>query len=112
MKQLFEKFSSFWVDGGSEDRHHTRRSLNRLLLTAPLPGRILDVNSAGIGIETLEPLAVRTRNTYACAAENVRFEFLGEVRWCQQSGTIPLRDGNDFPVYRAGIAFVEHQQSE
>ncbi len=111
MRPPIEKSSSYWVDADSEERHYTRESLNQLLLTAPVPGHILDVSGTGIGIETREPLVVLARNTFAWASDDVRFEFLGEVRWCRLTDTIPLRDGGS-PVYRAGIAFVERQQAK
>ena len=74
--------------------------------------RIVDINSSGIGIETREPLAVLARSNFACSSGTTRLEFFGEIRWCRLTDTIPLPGGEGSPVYRAGIAFVEPQQSD
>ena len=112
MKPPIAKSSGYWVDASSEERRYTRKSPNQLLLTAPVSGRIVDMNASGIGIETREPLAVLAQSKFVCSSDTMRLEFFGEIRWCRLTDTIPLPGGEGSPVYRAGIAFVEPQQSD
>ena len=107
MKPPFKKSSGHWLDASSEERRHARKSQNQLLLTAPVAGRIVDINETGIGIETREPLAVLAQSKFACSSDSTRLEFFGEIRWCRLTDTIPLPGGEGSPVYRAGIALVE-----
>ena len=112
MNRMDTESPNFWVDTASEQRRHPRKLSTRLLLTAPVSGRILDINATGIGIETRESLAVLTRKNFAFGADAAGMKFFGEIRWCRLTDTIPLRGGNASPVYRAGIAFVEQQHSD
>ena len=100
------------MEPDSDKRRFEREWRGQLLLTSPVSGRIVDMNLAGIGIETREPLNVRTLNEFICASAGARMEFLGEVRWCRLVDSIPQLSGDRSPVYRAGIAFVDRQLAE
>ena len=94
------------MDASSEERRYPRKSSSQLLLTTPVTGRVVDINAMGIGIETRDPLAVLARDNFTFVSDTDRVVFSGEIRWCRLTDTIPLREGNGSPVYRAGIEFV------
>jgi len=100
------------VDTPSDKRRYRRQWQNQVLLTSPVSGRIVDMNVAGMGIETREPLTLLAHEVFTCASGPARLEFVGEVRWCRFTDSIPLLGGDRSAVYRAGIAFVERQQPE
>ncbi len=100
------------MDNQPDKRRYQRQWQNQLLLTSPVAGRIVDMNVAGIGIETREPLTFRAHEVFTCASGRARLEFMGEVRWCRFTDSIPLLGGDRSAVYRAGIAFVEREAAE
>ena len=101
-----DKSSKFWVTGASEARRHYRKRVDDLNLSDPVPGRILDISEAGMGVETRSPLAVRERSEFTLNTGTGRKTLRGEVRWCRLTDTIPLPRGEAASVYRSGIAFV------
>jgi hypothetical protein len=100
------KSSGFWVASASEVRRHYRKSVNDIVLSTPVAGRLLNISEAGMGVETRSPLSVRTRSVFVLESGTSRRTFEGEVRWCRLTDTIPLSHGESTSVYRAGIAFV------
>jgi hypothetical protein len=106
------KVSGSKVDSQPDKRRYQRQWQNQVLLTTPVSGRIVDMNVAGMGIETREPLTLRAHEVFTCASGRARLEFKGEVRWCRFTDSIPLLGGDRSAVYRAGIAFVDDQHSD
>ena len=106
MKKPPAASAGFWVTGASEARRHYRKNVNDIVLADPVPGRLLDISEAGMGIETRSPLAVRARSEFVLESGSKRHTLQGEVRWCRLTDTIPMPHGETASIYRAGVAFV------
>lgn len=92
-----------------EQRDTQRRAADHMYLTGPVAGRVVDINRTGLGVETEEPLAVMKRKQFSYVLGHSSFDFLGEVRWCRFTGSIPVASGDRVPIYRAGIAAVRRR---
>ena len=106
MAETKVKASGFWVAGAAEARRHYRKFVDGIVLADPVPGRLLDISEAGMGVETRSPLPVRGRKEFILASGSRSRAIRGEVRWCRLTDTIPLPHGERASVYRSGIAFV------
>ena len=93
-----------------EQRDTQRRAADHMYLIGPVTGRVIDINRTGLGVETEEPLAVMKRKQFSYVVGHSSFDFLGEVRWCKFTGSIPVAGGDHAPVYRAGIAMVKRRE--
>jgi hypothetical protein len=89
----------------SERRHRDRRPVEGLNVLRPKSGRVIDLSSTGMGLET--PERVEVGKTYAFRLKRGwrghRLE--GTVRWCvlRQAGRAVSKVSETH--YRAGVAF-------
>ncbi len=97
---------SFGREGATGSRRGRRQPVFDLDLLNPVHGRVLDISSHGIGIETYRPFSVPERTLFSIGRSTCAAKIRAEVRWCSLIRTERIQNGDVVPVYRAGLAFV------
>ena len=93
------------LDAEPDERGHRRRPSSGIAITNPVQGTVVDVSSAGIGLECERPLRVRDRYPFTLAMDpDLRTHRSGEVRWCRMMATNDEETGESTLVFRIGIA--------
>lgn len=73
----------------------------------PVAATVLDISQNGLGLESTEPLDVRTFHDFSLEIQGTTSRVFGEVRWCHLVGTKSLPTGERVSRYRSGILFVK-----
>lgn len=97
-----------WINGDTEMRRYQREPGTGFSVKNPVPGVVLDISATGLGIECGTSLEVLKPHLFTLSIGTSRAKVMGEVRWCRLTRTRLLPNGDPAPVYRAGIAFVDH----
>ncbi len=72
---------------------------------ATIAGRVVDLSSHGMAMESTSPLRVGGRYRLCLAAGGEkRVPVVATVRWCRLTATRRLASGEVAPLYRAGLA--------
>ena len=101
------------IDQGSEPiplgiRRNERVETSDVYLFNPLPGRVINVCAAGLGIETRDALSISDTDCFSIGDDSlVRAKLRAEVRWCRLSRTESRSNGDVVSVYRSGLEFRE-----
>jgi hypothetical protein len=74
-------------------------------LLVSLEGSVLDISLSGMSIETNTRLAPQRTLSLRLGNGGEAMQLSGFVVWCFLHGTRSTHDGEQFPVYRAGIQF-------
>jgi hypothetical protein len=88
-------------------RSQPRYEVDDLRVHTPVGAKILDVNSRGMGLETMERLPLGRQDTFMLVARSRRVRVPGHVAWCRIVRTVKTSSGDQMPVFRAGVRFDE-----
>ena len=89
-------------------RRNERVETSDVFLFNPLPGRVINVGAAGLGIETRDALAISHQDQFSIGDDSlVRAKLRAEVRWCRLARTESRSNGDVVSVYRSGVEFLE-----
>lgn len=94
------------ADSEAEERRaQPRFETGDLVVRAPVGARIIDVSPAGLGLESLERLALGRPDSYELVEGSRRLRIPGRAVWCRLVRTVKTASGDQVPVYRAGVVF-------
>ncbi len=88
-----------------ERRAQPRFETGDLVVRTPVGARVIDVGPAGLGLESLERLALGRQECYELAEGRHRLQIPGRTVWCRLVRTVKTASGDQVPVYRAGVVF-------
>jgi hypothetical protein len=94
--------------GASEKRDRRlqpRYGIGDLMVKAPAGARIVDIGSAGMGLETMEKLPLGRQDIFEFAVRSRQLRIPARVAWCRVVRTVRTANGDRVPVYRAGVRF-------
>ncbi len=94
-----------------KNRRH-RLSASHGALELSLDGTVLDISVSGMSIESRTRLNPRSRIALRLNHQLDALALNGRVVWCFLQGTQPDEEGNQQPLYRAGIEFENVLQPE
>ena len=91
----------------TDRRAQPRYEVGDLVVDAPVGARVVDVSSVGLGLETMERLALGGQDSFEVVEKSRRLRIPGEAVWCKLVRTVKTVAGDSVPVYRAGVRFAK-----
>lgn len=89
-------------------RHQNRFPIKGIQLQSSLVGgKVVDLGRSGVGVQTLDRVRVGEVYGFKMIQGSVAVPVKAVVRWCRVTETMLLADGDQVPVYRAGLAFSQ-----
>lgn len=104
MKENPPEVEVLHLDDPADRRRKSRRMADSTFVVGSVSGRLVDVSEWGLGLEAQQPLPVLKEGTFTLGISKARPQFQGEIRWCRLIGTAESANGEQSPIYRAGIA--------
>lgn len=90
----------------ADRRAEPRFGIGDLVLSGPVGARVVDVSAVGLGLETMERLAIGHETRFELASRARRLRIPGSPVWCRLVRTVATASGDRVPVYRAGVRFA------
>jgi Tfp pilus assembly protein PilZ len=91
--------------GASEQRQHRRYEVSDVdgTFVYQLDANVINLSIAGMLIETTSQLEVGRDYTFRVHQHEKEIELAGSVVWCEQASTGSVREGQEIPVFHAGV---------
>lgn len=77
---------------------------------APISGAVKDMSGSGLGIETWDPLPVRSDCTLTIGQVGQQARLACRIVWCHLVRTEATESGAVIPIYRSGVRFLELEE--